>query len=120
MWVAGGSFKPGITYGQTDELGFNVTENPIHVRDLHATILHLLGFDHTKLTLRFQGGNFRLTDVHGKIISRLLAQFLERSSRKRLMSEQDSCGRLILTTQQLHRRGHERSGDQFRIDRADA
>ncbi len=73
MFVAGGGFKPGITLGQTDELGFNVAVDPVHVHDLHATLLHLLGFDHTKLTYRFQGRDFRLTDVHGLVIDKLLA-----------------------------------------------
>jgi len=72
MWLAGGGVKPGLTYGATDELGFSVAENPVHVHDLHATILHLLGFDHTKLTYRFQGRDFRLTDVHGRIIEDIL------------------------------------------------
>ena len=66
MWLAGGGIKPGITLGETDEFGFNVVEDRVHVHDLHATILHLLGFDHTKLTYRFQGRDFRLTDVHGQ------------------------------------------------------
>jgi uncharacterized protein (DUF1501 family) len=73
MFVVGGGFKPGITYGQTDELGFAVAENPVHVHDLHATLLHLLGFDHEKLTYRFQGRDFRLTDVHGVVQEKLLA-----------------------------------------------
>jgi uncharacterized protein (DUF1501 family) len=73
MFVAGGGFKPGLTLGQTDELGFNVAADPVHVHDLHATILHLLGFDHTKLTYRFQGRDFRLTDVHGLVVDKLLA-----------------------------------------------
>ena len=73
MWVAGGGFKPGITFGETDEIGFNVASDPVHVHDLHATILHLLGFDHTKLTVRFQGRDFRLTDVHGVVQEPLLA-----------------------------------------------
>jgi uncharacterized protein (DUF1501 family) len=67
MWLAGGGVKPGMLYGQTDELGFGVVENKVHVHDLHATILHLLGFDHEKLTYRFQGRDFRLTDVHGQV-----------------------------------------------------
>ncbi|MFN9461432.1 MAG: DUF1501 domain-containing protein [Acidobacteriota bacterium] len=67
MWLAGGGFKPGITYGETDELGFNVARDKVHVHDLHATILNQLGFDHTKLTYKFQGRNFRLTDVHGEV-----------------------------------------------------
>ncbi|MGH9340423.1 MAG: DUF1501 domain-containing protein [Acidobacteriota bacterium] len=73
MWLAGGGIKPGITIGETDELGFNVVQDRIHVHDLHATILHLLGFDHTKLTFRFQGRDFRLTDVHGNVVDKLLA-----------------------------------------------
>jgi uncharacterized protein (DUF1501 family) len=73
MWMAGGGFKPGLTYGQTDEIGFNVAESPVHVHDLHATLLHLLGFDHEKLTVRFQGRDFRLTDVHGVVQTELLA-----------------------------------------------
>jgi hypothetical protein len=67
MWTAGGGFKPGITYGESDELGFNVAKDKVHVHDLHATILNQLGFDHTKLTYKFQGRNFRLTDVHGEV-----------------------------------------------------
>ncbi len=73
MWVAGGGFKPGITIGETDEIGFNVVQDPIHVHDLHATLLHQLGFDHEKLTYRFQGRDFRLTDVHGVVNQKLLA-----------------------------------------------
>ena len=73
MWMAGGGVRPGVTLGKTDELGFNVVEDKVHVHDLHATILHLLGFDHTKLTYRFQGRDFRLTDVHGKVVEKLPA-----------------------------------------------
>jgi hypothetical protein len=73
MWLAGGGIKPGITLGESDELGFNAVKDRVHVHDLHATLLHLLGFDHTKLTYRFQGRDFRLTDVHGKIVTPLLA-----------------------------------------------
>ena len=73
MWLAGGGTKPGITIGESDELGFNVTNDPVHVHDLQATALHLLGFDHTKLTFRFQGRDFRLTDVHGNVAKKLLA-----------------------------------------------
>jgi uncharacterized protein (DUF1501 family) len=72
-WLAGGGVKPGITLGKTDELGFNAVEDRVHVHDLHATLLHLLGFDHTKLTFRSQGRDFRLTDVHGKVVKKLLA-----------------------------------------------
>jgi hypothetical protein len=73
MWLAGGGTKPGITYGESDELGFHVVKDRVHVHDLHATLLHLLGFDHLKLTYRFQGRDFRLTDVHGNIVQELLA-----------------------------------------------
>ena len=73
MWMAGGGIKPGVALGRTDELGFNVVENPVHVHDLHATLLHALGFDHTKLTYRFQGRDFRLTDVAGRVVQELLA-----------------------------------------------
>jgi hypothetical protein len=73
MWMAGGGIKPGITIGETDELGFNVVKDRVHVHDLQATILHLLGFDHEKLTYRFQGRDFRLTDVHGLVVDKLLA-----------------------------------------------
>jgi uncharacterized protein (DUF1501 family) len=73
IWLAGGGFKSGITWGETDELGFHVVKDKVHVHDLHATLLHLLGFDHTKLTYRFQGRDFRLTDVEGEIVQGLLA-----------------------------------------------
>jgi len=73
MWLAGGGIKPGITLGESDELGFNVTKNKVHVHDLQATLLHLLGFEHTKLTYKFQGRNFRLTDVAGNVVQELLA-----------------------------------------------
>jgi len=65
MWMAGGSVKIGVTTGRTDDFGFHIVEDRVHVDDLHATILHLLGFDHTKLTYRFQGRDFRPTDVEG-------------------------------------------------------
>jgi len=73
MWFAGGGIKPGITIGESDEFGFNATTDRVHVHDLHATLLHLLGFEHTKLTFRFQGRDFRLTDVHGKLVPKMLA-----------------------------------------------
>ncbi len=73
MWFAGGGVKAGSTYGQTDELGFSAAEQPAHVHDLHATLLHLLGIDHKRLTFRFQGRDFRLTDVHGEVMTKLLA-----------------------------------------------
>jgi len=72
-WMAGGGIKPGLTLGESDEFGFNAAKDKVHVHDLHATLLHLLGFDHTKLTYRFQGRDFRLTDVHGEIVEKLLA-----------------------------------------------
>ncbi len=72
MWLAGGGVKPGITIGQTDELGYYATEDPVHVHDLQATVLHLLGLDHLKLTYRFQGRDFRLTDVGGNIVQAVL------------------------------------------------
>ena len=73
MWLAGGGAKPGITIGESDELGFNVTKDRVHVHDLHATILHLLGCDHTRLTYRFQGRDFRLTDVSGTVVEGLVS-----------------------------------------------
>ncbi len=73
MWLAGGGVKAGVRVGETDDLGFNVTADRVHVHDLHATILHLLGFDHTKLTFKFQGRNFRLTDVAGNVVQKLIA-----------------------------------------------
>ncbi len=73
MLLAGGGVKGGYTHGQSDELGFNATVDRVHVHDLNATILHLLGFDHTRLTHRFQGRDFRLTDVHGEVVDKLLA-----------------------------------------------
>jgi len=73
MWLAGGGIKAGHTHGETDELGFNSAKDRVHVHDLHATLLHLLGFDHTRLTHRFQGRDFRLTDVHGEVVQGLLA-----------------------------------------------
>jgi hypothetical protein len=73
MWLAGGGVKPGLTYGATDDLGFHVAADPVHVHDLQATILHLLGFDHERLTFLHAGRHFRLTDVHGKVVKELLA-----------------------------------------------
>jgi arylsulfatase A-like enzyme len=73
MWLAGGGVKRGHVHGKTDDFGFAAIENKIHVHDLHATILHLLGFDHEKLTYRYAGRDFRLTDVHGKVVKELLA-----------------------------------------------
>lgn len=73
MWLAGGGVKPGISYGKTDDFSFNITENPVHIHDLQATILHCLGLDHERLTYRFQGRQFRLTDVHGQVVKGILA-----------------------------------------------
>jgi hypothetical protein len=73
VWMAGGGIKPGITYGATDEYSYNITENPVHVHDLQATIMHCLGIDHTRLTYQFQGRHFRLTDVDGKVIKDVLS-----------------------------------------------
>lgn len=73
MWMAGGGIKPGITLGESDEFGFNATADRVHVNDLHATLLHLLGLDHLRLTYRFQGREFRLTDVAGEVVQKLLA-----------------------------------------------
>lgn len=72
MWLAGGGVKPGIVHGATDDFGYNIVENPMHVHDLQATILHLLGIDHTRLTYFHQGRHFRLTDVHGEVVKRIL------------------------------------------------
>ena len=72
IWMAGGGIKPGMTYGSTDEFGYNIAENPVHIHDLQATILHQLGIDHERLTFRYQGRNFRLTDVHGEVRHELI------------------------------------------------
>ena len=73
MWFAGAGIKAGATVGSTDELGLRVAEDPVHVHDIQATILHLLGLDHEHLTYRFQGRDFRLTDVHGHVVQKMLA-----------------------------------------------
>lgn len=73
IWMAGGGIKPGITYGKTDDFGYNVVEDPVHVHDFQATLMHLLGIDHEKFTYKFQGRRFRLTDVHGKVVKGILA-----------------------------------------------
>jgi arylsulfatase A-like enzyme len=73
MWLAGGGVKGGTVYGATDEFGFKAAENPVHIHDLHATILALLGFDHEKLTFRSAGRDFRLTDVHGHVVRDIIA-----------------------------------------------
>ena len=73
LWLAGGGIKPGITHGATDDYSYNITEDPVHVHDLHATILHCLGIDHTRLTYAYQGRRHRLTDVHGRVVRSILA-----------------------------------------------
>jgi len=72
MWMAGGGTRPGTVLGETDEYGYNIVSDPVHIHDLHATLLHCLGFDHERLTFRYQGRDFRLTDVHGKVMQQLL------------------------------------------------
>jgi arylsulfatase A-like enzyme len=73
VWMAGGGIRGGTIHGATDDFGFKATENPTSVHDFHATILHLLGFDHEKLTYRYAGRDFRLTDVHGRVIKEILS-----------------------------------------------
>jgi len=73
IWLSGGGIKPGITHGATDDFGYNIARDPVHVHDLHATILHCLGIDHTKLTFQYQGRHHRLTDVHGKVVTQVLS-----------------------------------------------
>jgi hypothetical protein len=73
IWLAGGGIKPGITYGRTDDFCYNIAEDPVHVHDLHATLLHCLGVDHTRLTFKFQGRHYRLTDVHGSVVRSILS-----------------------------------------------
>ncbi|MEZ4703181.1 MAG: DUF1501 domain-containing protein [Rhodothermales bacterium] len=73
VWMAGGGVRPGISYGQTDEFGYNVVEDPVHVHDFQATLLYLLGIEHERLTFKHQGRRYRLTDVHGKVVDSLLA-----------------------------------------------
>jgi arylsulfatase A-like enzyme len=74
MWMAGGGFRAGAVVGQTDDYGYNITEGLVHIHDFHATLLHCLGIDHEKLTYRYQGRDFRLTDVHGKLVPELIAK----------------------------------------------
>jgi hypothetical protein len=73
MWLAGGGVKGGYVHGATDEFGYQAVEKPVHVHDLHATLLHLLGFDHERLTFRYAGRDFRLTDVHGNVVKEVIA-----------------------------------------------
>lgn len=72
MWMAGGGFRPGISYGETDDYGYNIVGKPVHVHDLHATMLHCLGIDHTQLTFSYQGRRHRLTNVAGNVAHALL------------------------------------------------
>ena len=73
MWAAGGGIKGGQVIGETDDIGWNITEDPIHINDFHTTLLHCFGLDHLKLTHRHQGRDFRLTDVAGKVVEKMLA-----------------------------------------------
>ena len=72
IWVAGGGFRPGTVWGETNDFSYNVVKDPVHTHDLHATLLYQLGFDHERLTYRSQGRDFRLTDVHGEVVQGLL------------------------------------------------
>lgn len=74
MWLAGGGIRPGTTFGQTDDYGYNIVQDPVHIHDLNATILHCMGFDHERLTYRYQGRDFRLTDIHGRIVESILTK----------------------------------------------
>ena len=71
--MAGGGVKPGTTYGASDDFSYKIARDPVHIHDLHATMLHLLGIDHTRLTYQYQGRDFRLTDVHGRVVDGILA-----------------------------------------------
>ena len=73
MWFAGGGIKPGIVIGETDDFGYNIVRDPVNVHDFHATMMHLLGIQHTRLTYRFEGRDYRLTDIHGELIPALMA-----------------------------------------------
>ena len=73
VWMAGGGTKPGHVHGRTDDLGYGIADSPVHVHDFNATLLHLLGMDHERLTYRFQGRKFRLTDVHGHVVKNVIA-----------------------------------------------
>jgi hypothetical protein len=73
MWLSGGGIKPGLTIGETDDYGYNITKDPVHVHDLQATILRCLGIDHLRLTFKFQGRDYRLTDVGGTVVKSILA-----------------------------------------------
>jgi hypothetical protein len=73
MWLAGGGVKKGFSLGETDDYSYNIVSDPVHIHDLQATILHLLGIDHKRLTYKFQGRDFRLTDVHGEVVEKILS-----------------------------------------------
>ncbi|MCH8044790.1 MAG: DUF1501 domain-containing protein, partial [Planctomycetes bacterium] len=73
VWMAGGGIKPGVTYGASDDFSYNVARDGVHVHDFQATLMHLLGIDHKRLTFKFQGRDYRLTDVHGKVVQGILA-----------------------------------------------
>jgi hypothetical protein len=73
MWLAGGGVQRGQTWGETDDFSYNIVRDPVHVHDLNATLLHLLGIDHVRLTWKFQGRHYRLTDVHGNVVRELLS-----------------------------------------------
>src|SRR6185295_14958890 len=73
LWVAGAGIKGGHVIGETDEYSYNIVKDPVHIHDLNATLLHILGLDHERVTFRFQGRDYRLTDVHGKVVQRILA-----------------------------------------------
>ena len=73
LWMAGGGVRPGYTHGETCEFGYNIVRDPVHVHDLHATMLHLLGIEHERLTFRYQGRHFRLTEVHGEVVKAMRA-----------------------------------------------
>ncbi len=72
IWMAGGGVKPGVTFGETDDYGYNITKDPVHIHDLHATLMHLFGIDHERLTYKHQGRYYRLTDVHGHVVKSIL------------------------------------------------
>jgi hypothetical protein len=73
MWMAGGGVKPGVSYGESDDYGYGIARNPVSIHDFHATVMNQLGIDHTRLTYKYQGRNFRLTDVHGRVIRDVLS-----------------------------------------------
>ena len=81
IWMAGGGIKPGLTFGNTDDLGYTVAEDPVHVHDLHATVLHLMGLDHERLTFRFQGRDYRLTDVSGHVVKKIVVWAYDKEAR---------------------------------------